>query len=94
VTRTVQYHCLNCLDSTVTRDYDVSHLSRTCDDCGEFGRFLNEAVLEKFRAFEDSPPADFAWERLDRMEKYLVAERVVRGGHVIDDFSVEVADEE
>lgn len=91
---TVEYHCLNCLDNTVSRDFDVSHLSVTCDACGEFGRFVNGHVLAKFREFEESPPDDLDWERLDRMEKFLVAERIVRKGHSLEDFEIEVSDDD
>jgi hypothetical protein len=94
VSPTVEYHCLNCLDNTISRDFDVSHLSVTCDACGEFGRFVNGHVLAKFREFEDSPPEDLEWKRLDRMEKFLVAERIVRKGHSLDDFEIEVHEEE
>jgi len=85
-----EYRCLRCLDDAVTRDYDVSHLSRTCDSCGEFGRFVNGAVLDRFERFEESPPEGLDWARLDRAEKFLVAERLVRGSKTVDDFDVEV----
>jgi hypothetical protein len=94
VSPTVEYHCLNCLDNTVAREFDVSHLSVTCDACGEFGRFVNGHVLAKYREFEDSPPEDLDWERLDRMEQFLVAERIVRKGHTLEDFEIEVHDDE
>lgn len=91
---THEYRCLSCLDDAVTRDYNVSHLSRTCDACGEFGRFVNGAVLDQFDAFEDTPPAEFDWERLDRMEKLLVAERLVRTTYTLDDIDIETDDDE
>jgi hypothetical protein len=81
---------LNCLDNDVTREFDVSHLSRTCDSCGEFGRFVNGAVLDQFDRFENDPPASLDWDRLDRPKKLVVAERLVRHGHTLDDFEVEV----
>lgn len=85
---TVSYRCTNCLDHSVTRDYDVSHLSRACDACDDFGRFVHEGVLAKYREFEDSPPADFAWSQLERMEKFVVAEGLVRQGKTLDDYGV------
>ncbi len=80
------YRCLNCLEETVSRDFDVSHLSRTCSTCGSFQRFVNEVVYEQFQAFEASPPEDVDWEDLDREEKLLVSERVTRSNRSIEDF--------
>lgn len=83
------YRCSNCLDQTVQRSYDVSHLSVTCEDCGEFARFINEDVFEQYRAFEESPPEHLDWERLSRAEKFLVSNGVVREGKSIEDFDIE-----
>lgn len=87
------YRCLHCLDREVTRGFDVSHLSRTCETCGEFGRFVNAAVLKQFERFETDPPADLDWDRLDRGRKLFVAERLVRHGHSLADFEMAAADE-
>lgn len=87
------YRCVHCLDREVTRPFDVSHLSRTCETCGEFARFVNAAVLTQFEQFEADPPADLDWDRLDRTKKLFVAERLVRHGHTLDDFEIEPADE-
>jgi len=92
---TVAYRCSSCLDHTLTRSFDVSHISIKCPNCGEFARFVHEGVLEQYEAFEESPPEDLDWERLGRMEKFLVCEKIVRQGKTIEDFEVEVhADEE
>lgn len=88
------YRCLNCLDHAVTRAFDVSHVSLSCPACGEFERFVNSAVIEQFDAFEASPPSDLGWEELDRMEKFMVAERVARTDRTVDDFSVEAVSED
>ena len=64
---TVSYRCSDCLDHAVSREYDVSHLSMSCPSCGEFARFVHGDVLDRFREFEGSPPADLDWERLDRL---------------------------
>ena len=88
MSRTHTYRCLNCLDHVVTRSFDTSHLSRTCPDCGSFERFANEAVIERFEALEASPPAEFDWERLERREKLIVAERLARTDKTLDDFDV------
>jgi len=82
------YRCLNCLEHTVSRAFDVSHLSVTCPDCGSFERFVNDAVFQRFRAFEESPPAELDWERLDRTEKLMVSERLVRSTKTLADFDV------
>ncbi|MFB6141199.1 MAG: hypothetical protein ABEJ26_12285 [Halosimplex sp.] len=82
------YRCSNCLDSTVARGFDVSHLSTTCENCGEFARFVNDDVFEQYRAFESSPPESLDWERLDRAEKFLVSDQIVREGRSIEDFEI------
>jgi hypothetical protein len=76
------------LDHAVTRSFDTSHLSRTCPDCGSFERFANEAVIERFEALEASPPGEFDWERLERREKLIVAERLARTDKTLEDFDV------
>ncbi|OYR64975.1 hypothetical protein DJ71_22540, partial [Halorubrum sp. E3] len=75
MSRTRTYRCLNCLEHTVSREFDTSHLSVTCPNCDSFERFVNEAVYQQFQAFEESPPTEIDWDRLDRMEKLVVAER-------------------
>lgn len=82
------YRCLNCLEHTVSRAFDTSHLSVTCPNCGSFERFVNDAVFQQFRAFEESPPADLDWARLNRTEKLMVSERIVRSSKTLADFSV------
>ena len=90
---TYTYRCLDCLDHTITRDFDVSHLSVTCDACGEFARFVHEGVYEQYEDFEDSPPADFAWGELSRLQKFMVAEGLVRSGKSLDDFDIDTGDD-
>jgi len=82
------YRCSACLEGTVTRTFDVSHLERTCDRCGEFARFVHEGIFEQFEAFEQSPPDGLDWDRLDRLEKFYVCNGIVRDGKSIDDFDV------
>ncbi len=93
MSRTRSYRCLNCLDHAVTRSFDTSHLSMTCPNCGSFERFANEAVIERFESLEASPPAEFDWERLERREKLLVAERLARTDKTLADFDVAVDEE-
>ena len=86
---TISYRCSNCFDHAVTRAYDVSHFSLSCPSCGEFARFVHGAVLAKFEEYEETPPAAFDWERLGRLEKFVVAEGIVRRGRTLDDYNVE-----
>ncbi|QWC19818.1 hypothetical protein [Halorubrum sp. 2020YC2] len=88
MSRTHTYRCLNCLDHAVTRSFDTSHLSRTCPNCGSFERFANEAVIDRFESLEASPPTELDWERLERREKLLVAERLARTEKTLADFEV------
>mgnify|MGYP007131708885 CR=1 FL=1 len=44
---------------------------------------------EQFAAFEAESPADLAWDRLDRLEKLVVCERLVRSDKTLADFTVE-----
>lgn len=87
--RELSYRCLNCLDHTVVRGFDVSHLTMTCPVCDSFERFVNGDVFEQYEAYEAAPPAELDWGQLDRMEKLMVSEHVVRRGHSPDDFAVE-----
>ena len=83
------YRCLNCLEHTLTREFDVSHLSVTCPNCGSFERFVNDDVYQRFQDYEESPPESLAWGQLDRTEKLMVSERVVRTTRSIEDFDIE-----
>jgi len=83
------YRCLSCLDHTLTRPFDVSHLSITCPVCEEFQRFVNQTVLDQYQAFEDDPPETIDWDRLERTEKLMISEQIVREGRSIEDFSLD-----
>ena len=89
---TYVYRCLSCRDETVDRDFNVSHIKQTCDDCGEFNRFVHDGVYQQFKAFEESPPDGLDWERLGHMEKFVVAEKMIREGKAISDFDVGTAE--
>ncbi|ELZ36890.1 hypothetical protein C472_10018 [Halorubrum tebenquichense DSM 14210] len=88
MSRSTTYRCLSCLDHVVTRSFDTSHLSRTCPNCDSFERFVNQGVIDRFEALEASPPAEFDWERLERRERLLVAERLARTDATLADVSV------
>jgi hypothetical protein len=95
VSDTHEYRCLACEEATVARDFDVSHLSRTCDECGEFGRFVNTIVLDQLEELEAESPEQLHWEHLERPQKFVIAERLTRHGYAIDDFDITVdADDE
>ncbi|WP_049984199.1 hypothetical protein [Halorubrum sp. BV1] len=86
--RTRTYRCLGCLDHTLDRAFDTSHLSVTCPSCESFERFVNEAAYQTFRGFEESPPDELDWARLEREEKLLISERVTRTTKTLADFDV------
>ncbi|WP_302081491.1 hypothetical protein [Salinibaculum rarum] len=86
---TTTYRCLDCRDETVDRDFNVSHIKQTCDACGAFSRFVHDGVYQQFTDFEATPPDDLDWERLGRMEKFIVAEKMVREGKTVADFEIE-----
>lgn len=88
MTEAIGYRCLACLDHTLSREFDVSHLSKTCPSCGTFGRFVNENVYDQFQAFEESPPESVEWDRLEREEKLMLSERVTRTTRTIDEFEL------
>lgn len=88
MSRNRTYRCLSCLEHTVSREFDTSHLSVTCPNCGSFERFVNDPVFQQFRAFEESPPAELDWARLDRTEKLVVSERLVRSTKTLADFEI------
>ena len=83
-----QYRCLSCLEHTLTRSFNAAHLSVTCPNCGSFERFVNEDVYQQYESFEASPPAELDWEQLDRVEKFVVCERLVRSTKTLADFEV------
>lgn len=84
------YRCLECNEHTISREFDTSHLSRQCPVCGSFQRFVNEAVFQQFRAFEESPPDSLDWPAIDRSKKLVISEQIARKDRSIEDFSVEV----
>ncbi|SNR30234.1 hypothetical protein [Halorubrum vacuolatum] len=89
MTRTVTYRCSECLEGAVTRSFDTAHLMARCPACGSFTRLINGAVIEQYEAYEAEPPEAFEWNRLDRLEKLLVAERITRTDRTLADFSIE-----
>jgi hypothetical protein len=82
------YECLNCNEFSVSRGFDVPFVSVTCEICDSFERLVNGAILDQFRAFEESPPDELDWDRLDREEKLMVSEKIVRQDRSIEDFEI------
>ncbi|WP_338737892.1 hypothetical protein [Haloplanus salilacus] len=94
MSRSSEYRCIECLEERVTREFDVSHLSRTCPVCDKSTRFANTVVVEQFDALAADPPAHLHWDQLDRLRKWLIAERLSRKDYTIDDIAVTAADAE
>lgn len=61
-----------------------------CSGCGEFARFINTVVIERFNKLDADPPPQLHWEQLDCPRKLLIAERLSRKNHTIDDLAVAV----
>ncbi len=86
--RNSSYRCLACFEGTLERSFDTSHLMSRCPACEEFGRFVNQAVVDQVEAYDASPPESFDWERLDETEKLFVAERITRTDRTLADFEI------
>lgn len=68
---TETYVCSHC-QASVTRPFDIRLVIRTCDDCGENGRFLNESLVESLAALPaDELPDD--WEAMPLDEQFKLA---------------------
>ena len=78
MTRERTYRCLDCLEHTLSRPFDVSHLSVTCPVCESFQRFVNEGVYDQYRALEEDPPDHLDWSRLGKVEKLMLSDGIDR----------------
>ena len=94
MTRERTYRCLDCLEHTLSRPFDVSHLSVTCPVCESFQRFVNEGVYDQYRALEEDPPDHLDWSRLGKVEKLMLSDGIVRESHDIEDFELQAPPEE
>ncbi|WP_276272633.1 hypothetical protein [Haloarcula litorea] len=69
---TETYVCAHC-QATVERSYEVRSLIRTCDECGENGRFLHRSLVDSLESLPaEQLPED--WESMaldDRFEAAL-----------------------
>lgn len=62
------YLCANCRE-TVDREFAVRSLIRTCDECGQNGRFLHTSLVDSLEAIpEDERPEE--WERMRLDERF------------------------
>ena len=70
-TVTETYVCSHC-QSTVTRSFETRSIIRTCDDCGENGRFLHESLVASLSSL---PAAELPeeWEALPLDERFKLA---------------------
>lgn len=94
MTRERTYRCLDCLEHTLSRPFDVSHLSVTCPVCESFQRFVNQDVYDQYLAFEEDPPDHLEWSRLGEAEKLMLSDGVVREGRDVDEFEIQAPPEE
>ncbi|GCF12701.1 hypothetical protein Harman_06360 [Haloarcula mannanilytica] len=65
------YVCARC-QAAVERDFEVRSIIRTCDECGENGRFLHKALVESLSeiATENRPEG---WEQMTLDERFEAA---------------------
>jgi hypothetical protein len=70
---TETYVCSDCR-ATVTRPFEIRSIIRTCDGCGENGRFLHESLVESLESLprEELPEN---WESMPLDEQFKVALR-------------------
>ena len=94
MTRERTYRCLNCLEHTLSRPFDVSHLSITCPVCESFQRFVNEDVYDQYRELEENPPDHLDWSRLGKAEKLVLSDGIVREGRDIEEFELQAPPED
>ncbi|AUG46929.1 MULTISPECIES: hypothetical protein [Haloarcula] len=65
------YVCARC-QAGVERDFEVRSIIKTCDDCGENGRFLHRSLVESLAeiAAENRPDG---WEQMTLDERFEAA---------------------
>lgn len=65
------YVCARC-QAEVERDFEVRSIIKTCDDCGENGRFLHRDLVESLSeiATENQPDG---WEQMTLDERFEAA---------------------
>lgn len=85
----MEYTCEQCLEETVERDFNVSHVIRVCSACGDSHRFINSHVLETHSELEEEPPEGVEWGRLSASDQFRIAERIARYDTTRDDITME-----
>ena len=65
------YVCARCQDA-VERNFEVRSIIRTCDECGENGRFLHRSLVKSLAeiATEDQPDG---WDQMTLDERFEAA---------------------
>lgn len=65
------YVCARC-QTGVERNFEVQSIIKTCDDCGENGRFLHRSLVESLSeiAVENQPDG---WEQMTLDERFEAA---------------------
>lgn len=70
-TVTETYVCSQC-EATVTRPFEIRSVIRTCDECGENGRFLHESLVESLESLPAEKLPD-EWESMPLDKRFEVA---------------------
>ena len=65
------YRCAVC-EAPVEREFAVRSVIRTCDECGEHGRFLHESLLESLESIPDDDRPE-EWESMSLDERFMDA---------------------
>jgi len=65
------YVCARCR-AAVERDFEVRSIIRTCDDCGENGRFLHRSLVESLSEISTENQPD-GWEQMTLDERFEAA---------------------
>jgi len=70
---TETYVCAHC-EATVSRRFQTRSIIRTCEECGENGRFLHESLVESLASLSpEDLPED--WESMALDERFEAALR-------------------
>ncbi|MBX0323897.1 hypothetical protein EGH21_12735 [Halomicroarcula sp. F13] len=65
------YVCSNC-QTTVTRPFQIRSIIRTCDECGQNGRFLHRSLVDSLESLPAEELPD-GWESMRLDERFEAA---------------------
>ncbi|WP_324758901.1 hypothetical protein [Haloarcula montana] len=65
------YLCANCR-ATITREFGVRSVIRTCEECDRNGRFLHTSLVDSLESIPDSDRPD-EWETMPLDERFTDA---------------------